>query len=153
MKPGPFSLENTYIGYIQILFEELDHLRAMSWVRLCTRPISVTIDNRADPFSWIRLGYRQTGASRSETFDLSSRTLPPLSSRSYTSRQFRDPSRVAIQSRPRSCCTKRLLLRTRIAVEDTDEQAFGSPASCVMISDTSTWSRKPCNPSTTRSAS
>jgi hypothetical protein len=28
---------------------------------------------------------------------------------------------VAIQSRPRSCCTKRLLPRTRIAVEDTDE--------------------------------
>jgi transposase-like protein len=30
--------------------------------------------------------------------------------------------------------------------------AFGSPASCSMISDISTWSRKPCNPSTTRSA-
>src|ERR1700720_3613440 len=30
--------------------------------------------------------------------------------------------------------------------------AFGSQASCTMISDTSTWSRKPCNPSTTRSA-
>ena len=30
--------------------------------------------------------------------------------------------------------------------------AFGSSASCTMISDTSTWSRKPCNPSTTRSA-
>jgi hypothetical protein len=118
---GPFSLENTYIGYIQILSEELDHLRAMSWVRLCTRPISVNIDNRADPFSWIRLRYRQTGASRSETFDLSGWTLPPLSSRSYTSRQFRGPSRVAIQSRPRSCCTKRLLPRTRIDVEDTDE--------------------------------
>ena len=29
---------------------------------------------------------------------------------------------------------------------------FGSSASCAMISDTSTWSRKPCNPSTTRSA-
>ncbi len=30
--------------------------------------------------------------------------------------------------------------------------AFGSQASCTMILDTSTWSRKPCNPSTTRSA-
>ena len=30
--------------------------------------------------------------------------------------------------------------------------AFGSPASCTMISVTSTWSRRPCNPSTTRSA-
>ena len=30
--------------------------------------------------------------------------------------------------------------------------AFGSPASCATISDTSTWSRKPCNLSTTRSA-
>jgi transposase InsO family protein len=30
--------------------------------------------------------------------------------------------------------------------------AFGSPPSCATISDTSTWSRKPCNPSTTRSA-
>ena len=30
--------------------------------------------------------------------------------------------------------------------------AFGSSASCTMISDISTWSRKPCNPSTTRSA-
>jgi hypothetical protein len=30
--------------------------------------------------------------------------------------------------------------------------AFGSSASCTMISDTSTWSKKPCNPSTTRSA-
>src|SRR5438874_4183884 len=31
-------------------------------------------------------------------------------------------------------------------------KAFGSSASCIMILDTSTWSRKPCNPSTTRSA-
>src|SRR5437868_9126618 len=31
-------------------------------------------------------------------------------------------------------------------------KAFGSSASCTTISDTSTWSRKPCNPSTTRSA-
>ena len=31
-------------------------------------------------------------------------------------------------------------------------RAFGSQASCTMISDISTWSRKPCNPSTTRSA-
>jgi hypothetical protein len=31
-------------------------------------------------------------------------------------------------------------------------RAFGSSASCTMISDISTWSRKPCNPSTTRSA-
>src|SRR3981081_2537715 len=31
-------------------------------------------------------------------------------------------------------------------------RAFGSPASCTTISDTSTWSRKPCNLSTTRSA-
>src|SRR4051794_36234990 len=30
--------------------------------------------------------------------------------------------------------------------------AFGSPASCATISDTSTWNRKPCNLSTTRSA-
>jgi hypothetical protein len=30
--------------------------------------------------------------------------------------------------------------------------AFGSPVSCTMISVTSTWSRRPCNPSTTRSA-
>ena len=30
--------------------------------------------------------------------------------------------------------------------------AFGSSASCTTILDTSTWSRKPCNPSTTRSA-
>ena len=30
--------------------------------------------------------------------------------------------------------------------------AFGSPASCTMISDTSTWRRRPCNRSTTRSA-
>ncbi len=30
--------------------------------------------------------------------------------------------------------------------------AFGSPASCIMISDASTWSRRPCSPSTTRSA-
>ena len=30
--------------------------------------------------------------------------------------------------------------------------AFGSSASCTMISDISTWSREPCNPSTTRSA-
>ncbi len=30
--------------------------------------------------------------------------------------------------------------------------AFGSPASCTLISDTSTWRRKPCNRSTTRSA-
>jgi transposase len=31
-------------------------------------------------------------------------------------------------------------------------RAFGSSASCTMISATSIWSRKPCNPSTTRSA-
>lgn len=31
-------------------------------------------------------------------------------------------------------------------------KAFGSSASCTMISATSTWSRRPCNPSTTRSA-
>src|ERR1700682_6469245 len=31
-------------------------------------------------------------------------------------------------------------------------RAFGSSASRTMILDTSTWSRKPCNPSTTRSA-
>ena len=31
-------------------------------------------------------------------------------------------------------------------------KAFGSSASCIMMLDTSTWSRKPCNPSTTRSA-
>jgi hypothetical protein len=31
-------------------------------------------------------------------------------------------------------------------------KAFGSSASSTMILDTSTWSRKPCNPSTTRSA-
>ena len=31
-------------------------------------------------------------------------------------------------------------------------RAFGSSASCTMISDTSIWSRRPCNPSTTRSA-
>ncbi len=31
-------------------------------------------------------------------------------------------------------------------------RAFGSSASCSTISATSTWSRKPCNPSTTRSA-
>src|SRR5436190_10434041 len=30
--------------------------------------------------------------------------------------------------------------------------AFGSSASCTTISDTSTWSRKRCSPSTTRSA-
>jgi hypothetical protein len=30
--------------------------------------------------------------------------------------------------------------------------AFGSSASCTMISDTSTWSKQPCNQSTTRSA-
>ena len=34
----------------------------------------------------------------------------------------------------------------------TRSMAFGSSPSCSMISDTSTWSRKPCNPSTTRSA-
>ena len=31
-------------------------------------------------------------------------------------------------------------------------KAFGSSASCTTISDTSTWNKKPCNPSTTRSA-
>ena len=31
-------------------------------------------------------------------------------------------------------------------------RAFGSQASCTMISDISTWSRKPCNPATTRPA-
>ena len=31
-------------------------------------------------------------------------------------------------------------------------RAFGSSASCIMISDISTWSRKTCNPATTRTA-
>src|ERR1700682_1790357 len=40
----------------------------------------------------------------------------------------------------------------RNSVSRRSTRAFGSSASCTMILDTSTWSRKPCNPSTTRSA-
>ena len=40
----------------------------------------------------------------------------------------------------------------RNSVSRKSTTAFGSSASCTMIWDTSIWSRKPCNPSTTRSA-
>jgi hypothetical protein len=51
---------------------------------------------------------------------------------------------------------KRINISTVLAGQSSasrkSTKAFGSSASCTMISDTSTWSRKPCNPSTTRSA-
>ena len=40
----------------------------------------------------------------------------------------------------------------RLGIKEVDTKAFGLPASCTMILDISIWSRKPCNPSTTRSA-
>ena len=51
---------------------------------------------------------------------------------------------------------KRIDLSTVLAGQNSVSRksttAFGSSASCTMIWDTSIWSRKPCNPSTTRSA-
>ena len=40
----------------------------------------------------------------------------------------------------------------RASASGKSTTAFGSPASCTTISATSTWSKKPCNPSTIRSA-
>src|SRR3954471_2890921 len=62
-----------------------------------------------------------------------------------------------------TACTRLCLHRKRInistvvagqklGIREVDEGKFGSSALCIMIWDTSTWSRKPCNPSTTRSA-
>src|SRR5258706_5665365 len=41
-----------------------------------------------------------------------------------------------------------VLAGQRLGIEEVDE-ASGSSASCATILDTSTWSGKPCNPSTT----
>ena len=51
---------------------------------------------------------------------------------------------------------KKINISTVLAGQKLDSKrsitAFGSSPSCTTISATSTWSRKPCNPSTTRSA-
>jgi hypothetical protein len=55
-----------------------------------------------------------------------------------------------------ACIARGSTSRPRSPVKDSASRksmtAFGSSASCITISDTSTWSRKPCNLSTTRSA-
>src|SRR5258707_8045148 len=48
--------------------------------------------------------------------------------------------------------TSRACWPVRNSASRKSTKAFGSSASCTTISATSTWSRKPCNPSTTRSA-
>ncbi len=63
-------------------------------------------------------------------------TLPPADASACTAR--RSTSRASWQAKGSE------------SKKSTTE--FGSSASCTTISDTSTWSRKPCRPSTTRSA-
>jgi hypothetical protein len=54
--------------------------------------------------------------------------------------------------RPEACAERAAASSFSLKPRTDKSAAFGSQASCTMISDTSTWSRKPCNPSTTRSA-
>ena len=44
------------------------------------------------------------------------------------------------------------VVQDRSSASRKSTKAYSSPASCIMISDISTWSRRPCNHSTTRSA-
>jgi hypothetical protein len=64
---------------------------------------------------------------------------------------------VVVTARGRLCLHRKwinistVMAGQKLGIKEVDDGIWSS-ASCTMISDTSTWSRKPCNPSTTRSA-